>query len=297
MKKRAVGLEIADRAIYLVELIKEREIIINHWQIVDLPLDIIENGEIKDLSVLRKKISSLLPKRISLNPIPIIVGISGIQTFVRKFKIPKVPLKEMDKIVRWEGENILPYPITEFFYNYQIIDQSDDDCQILFAALHRDRLNKYLQLFKELKVPVQFLTLQPFGLVNYVEFIGEFSRYSGVLARVRSRSFDFILLYEGIVELVRSVSLFRSGEPKKPILDIFISELISTLRHFKSLYNLWLNTGLFFGEREMLNQIRLKMPSFHWRHLQVNISTKKPLPYELAQELPCAVGLGFMGVI
>ncbi len=298
-EKRAIGLELDDQAIYFVELlIKKGQVCIQHAEKVDLPNEVIVKGEIKNDSVLNQVLTPLLKNKSYINPVPIVVGISGVRTIVRKLNIPIVPPKEMDKIVHWEGENILPYSIDEFFYSYQVLDQFKENCQILFTAIHKEILKPYIQIFKKSKLPIQNLTIQSFGLVNYVEFVGELVNFSGVLTKIRNRSFDLIVCNKGKIELVRTIPVFDFDQKK--YIESFIFEINSTLRYFHSLKDIRLSSGIYVGSREIMQQLRLKMPAFHWRHLWLDlhkIQSTEEIREELVWELPSVLGLGLQELI
>lgn len=297
MRKRAIGLEFTDRAINFLDLTHTSgQYIINQWEVVSLPSGVIVDGEVNDLGGLSQLIKPLLGRKSMFNPIPVMVGISGLEACVRKIRIPSVPIREMDEIIAWEGENILPYPIHEVYYGYQIIERSAEDMQILFAALPKVTVEDYLQLFRELHLPVQLLTVQALGLVNFANHAGELVGYTGVLARVRFESVDFVLFYEGRLEIVRTIAVSASHIGG---IDFFIVELLSTLEHFQTLTGIWLNTGFFFGDKRFLQAVRSEMPSFHWRHLQLseNVQSSEPLSSMAAEELTCAMGLCFAGVM
>lgn len=297
MRKRAIGLEFADRAVNFVDFTNDRgRHVINRWEVISLPPGLIVDGGIKDLGELTQLIKPLFSRQNMFNPVPVIVGVSGLEACVRKIVIPSVPIHEMDQVVAWEGENILPYPIHEVFSGYQILNRSEGETEILFVALLREYMNNYLQIFKQLHLPVHLLTLQTLGLANYVHYAGEFVGYSGILARMRLGSIDFVLLHEGQIEIIRTIALKSSHASG---VDFFIAELRSTLEHFHMTTGIWLNTGFFFGDKRFLQVVRAEMPAFHWRHLQLleNKEQSEPITPMAAEELPCAMGLSLAGVM
>ncbi|MCK4259798.1 MAG: pilus assembly protein PilM [Halanaerobiales bacterium] len=294
MKKRVIGLEFDDRGIYFVELIKKKDqISIRYSEKIELPSEVIINGKLIDSYLLNQVLTSFLPKTSYFKPIPVVVGISGVQALVRKINIPIVPSKEMDKIIRWEGENILPYSIEEVFYDYQVVGKSNENYEIIFIAIHHECLIPYIKMFQNLKIPIQNLTIQPFGLVNYIEYIGDFDRFSGVIVRAGNTKFDLIMVLNGKIELIRTVSLTNDNQLQKDLVDLCILELTSTLEYFYSTHDTILKSGIFFGSRQMIQKIRLKMTTFHWRHLGVDlkkIQSKEKIGEEMVWELPCVLG-------
>lgn len=319
MKKRAIGLELTDQAVILCEAVRESgSVRIKRQDLALLPEDVLVMGELKDPVTLSQILASLLPNPF-FAPTPILVSISGLQAFVRKFSIPLVPEREIAKVVHWEGESILPYPIMEVFYHYQIMERIDDRYHILFTALRRERVEPYLHVFSTLDLPVRFLTIHPFGLSNCLLSTGECGAFSGVLTRFRRSACELVLFVDGQPELVRTVVIPGVGGLHE-IAASFRDELISTLEHFQTEREIWLDTGVFFGSTQILREIREEMPAFHWRHFYSPHSgrddeirppalrLKKAVRLEdgifgnccetdeLHQELPCALGLAMLGV-
>jgi Tfp pilus assembly PilM family ATPase len=319
LKKRAIGLELTDHAMILCEVARENGFVqVKRQEMISLPSDVIVMGEIKDSITLSRTISSIVPNPF-FAPIPIIVSMSGLQAFIRKFSIPFVPDQEIAKVVRWEGENILPYPIVEVCYHYQVIGRTDDQYQVLFAAHRRERVEPYVRLFHDLDLSVRLLTIHPFGLTNYLESTGQLHDFSGILARFRSSEFELVVFFEGVLELVRTVVMGERNNEQE-MADCFYEELTSTLEHFQAERGVWLNSGIFFGSAQTMQTIREEMPSFHWRHFYPkSCFTEGTLWNERAglressdqekqsgetgrgfsnlhQELPCAFGLAMLGV-
>lgn len=299
MKNRAIGLELADRQIFLVEIYRKRaQIAVSRWQRVELALGVIESGEIQDLSSLRQAVLFLFPKKVFNRSIPLYVGISGLKAFVRKLTLPNVPLNELKKIIHWEGESILPHPIEQVIYNSQILDRTEAGYQVLFSALPEERLARYLQLFDNLALPVESLTLNPFGLFNFWEYFFKLATYNGVIARVLDDQGDFLLVSGGQIQLVRTVTLGDVDQGRNRG-EIFVFELISTLEHFHSLGDLWLNQGLFLGPEELYADISAQMSSFQWS--EISLKTWASLiendhSLELIDQSATAIGLALLGV-
>ena len=290
MKNRALGLELADRRIYSVEICRQRgQIAVSSWQRIELSSGVIESGEIKDLDNLRRSVLSLFSKKLFNRSIPVYVGISGVQAFVRKLSLPRVPTNELEKIIHWEGESILPHPIERVSYSYQIIDRTEAGYQVLFTALPEERLAQFLQLFVDLRLPVECLTLNLFGLINFLEYFAELRTYTGVIARVLDDLGDFVLISGGQIQLVRTVTLGDLNHQRDQG-EIFVFELISTLEHFRSLDDIWLNQGLFLGPKELYVDICLQMASFQWSAISLGMVD------ELTDQCATAIGLALLGV-
>ena len=308
MIKRAVGLEFDDNAVYFSDIsiiaseafteTSTKMIKINHCGHVNIEPELISNGEIVNFDLLKKSIFPLFKNYRIISPASFIVGISGLKIFIRTFYIPKVPKKEISTFVHCEGENILPYPIVQVFYDYQIIGESETEYQILFSAIDKKQLIKYLELFAKLKVPLYSLTAQPFGLLNLVTFLRYNGGYNGILTRIKDHLFDLIVIYKSKVDLIRTLAFQNSAQSDR--VETFLNELTSTLSHFHSIHNLWLNSGLFIGDLQILQAIRSQMPTFQWDYYPLLIKKAlqdKVQPNNLQNELFCSIGLGLMGVM
>lgn len=299
MNKRAIGLELTDRIVYLVEIYRHKsQITVSRWQKVELPLGIIDSGELINISFLQQIIFSLLKRKLFGTQIPLYVGISGVQAFTRKLILPRVSLRELKQIIRWEGENILPQPIEEVIYNYQIIGQSVEEYQVLFSALPKKRLNQYFRLFDQSSMAVECLTLNSFGLINFLEYFTELEEYSGVIARVLDDVSDYVFILHGQIELFRTVTL-RDLSQQKSKVEVFVFELIATLEHYQSLHDVRFDKGLFMGSEEMKEGICLQMPTFHWSPVSLlafSSLIENLHALQLTNQCATALGLALLGV-
>ena len=283
MKKRAIGLEFDDNLIYLVELSKGKDDFV-----------IKRTSKFKEITGLNKYLEEMSSGRVSIIPPKIVLGISGLKTIIRKLVIPKTNTRELDRIIRWEAESLLPLPLEEFNFDYQILDDEGEN-EVLLVAVRKEEVEPYIELFTQLKIPIKMLTVQPFGLINYIKHFKLITKnYNGIIVRWGHSSIDFILLLEGKGEFYRTVPC-----PSNPFDNIsfttFQRELKTTLNHIHSQYNLQIKSGIFFGKRDILTSIRKNMPYFHWRYLNI-----KPLKEESyvgnLEEFTCCIGLALTGV-
>jgi type IV pilus assembly protein PilM len=109
---------------------------------VGLPPRAIVDGEVQDVTAVSEAITRLWQngKFQSKN---VVIGIAGLRAITRELDLPWVPDEDVDSAVRFQSEEVIPFPADKTILSSQVLaDQTASDGtrtrRVLVAAAHRD---------------------------------------------------------------------------------------------------------------------------------------------------------------
>ena len=140
---QVVGLDIGTSAVRAAELEfgSGPPVLVAFGQ-VGLPPGAIVDGEVQDVSAVSDAITRLWQngKFISRS---VVVGIAGLRAITRELDLPWVPDEDVDSAVRFQSEEVIPFPPDKTILSAQVLsDHTAGDGtrtrRVLVAATHRD---------------------------------------------------------------------------------------------------------------------------------------------------------------
>lgn len=168
LRKPPFGLDISDYSVEVVSLEGsfERPKLSAMGRIILEP-GVVENGEVLKEKELEKSLRSLFEnlKIGKLRTRRFVFSFPEAKSFVHIANLPdNLRKKEEVSYVKSQASQIFPFSISELFLDYKI-ERRDDSKEIILAAARKDIVNKFLDVFKDLK-------LQPICLEMESESLG-----------------------------------------------------------------------------------------------------------------------------
>lgn len=112
------------------------------------------------------KISQVL-KDLNYKQQPIIISLPRAQATCRYLKIPSRIPNEIERIIKLQASSYLPYPASDLITGYQVISTDKEGyTHINLVIVYRDIIERYMKIFKELKIPAFNIALSSYGLAN-----------------------------------------------------------------------------------------------------------------------------------
>jgi len=140
---QVVGLDIGTSAVRAAELEfgSGAPVLVAFGQ-VGLPPGAIVDGEVQDLSAVSDAISRLWQNG-KFQSRSVVVGIAGLRAITRELDLPWVPDEDVDSAVRFQSEEVIPFPPDKTILSAQVLaDNTASDGtktrRVLVAAAHRD---------------------------------------------------------------------------------------------------------------------------------------------------------------
>mgnify|MGYP001569020431 CR=1 FL=1 len=163
-----IGLDISDSSLKLIQLDKRRDKIkIQAMGKLDLPKDIVINGEIKNNAELIKSIKKIIssPFYGKVSSEEIVACLPESKTFIKLIEVLKSPNKLAD-VIGSEIEKHVPMSISEIYYDWQIIEELNDKYLVLIGAAPKEIVNQYSQTLDQAGLSPVALEIEPVAIAR-----------------------------------------------------------------------------------------------------------------------------------
>ena len=101
----------------------------------------------------------------------LVMSVPGHAAFARFAKLPPVEPKKVADIVKFEAVQQIPFPIDEVEWDYQTFVSADSpEVEVGIFAITRERVQQRLNLYSELGISPEALTLSPVAVFNAMSF-------------------------------------------------------------------------------------------------------------------------------
>jgi type IV pilus assembly protein PilM len=177
MARLIVGLDIGTSAVRAAELdtSKSTPVLMTYGQ-VGLPPGSLVDGEIRDATAVSEAIQKLW-KNGQFSGSSVIVGIAGLRAITREIDLPYVPDDEVDSAVRFQSEEVIPFPPDQTILSSQILaDYTNDDGakmrRVLVAAAHVELVNGVIDVVERAGLTVDGVDLISSAMVRAIGGIG-----------------------------------------------------------------------------------------------------------------------------
>lgn len=137
---------------------------------VGLPPGAIDDGEVHDQSAVADAISRLW-RNGQFKSKAVVVGLAGLRAITREIDLPFVPDSEIDSAVRFQSEEVIPFPPEKTLLSAQVLAdyQAPDGAQmrrVLVAAAHRDLVDGVVGAVERAGLQVDGIDLVSSALVR-----------------------------------------------------------------------------------------------------------------------------------
>ncbi len=148
-----------------------------------------------------------------------VVHIPGNISFIRTISLPLMPKSELKEAVKWEIKRQLPYAPEEAVYDY-VAKEMQDGIIVTFAAAERNNIQRYIFPFKEAKLNVTAVDINPLCIIRALPIK---SAGNTILIDIGAKSMEIDIVKAGALRLTRSVDI--GGENiKNQMLNAGLSE-------------------------------------------------------------------------
>jgi type IV pilus assembly protein PilM len=173
MAQLTVGLDIGTSAVRAAELdVSHTRPSLRTYGQVGLPPGSLVDGEIRDSTSVTEAIKKLW-KDGQFSSTSVIVGIAGLRAITRELDLPFVPDDEVDSAVRFQSEEVIPFPADQTILSSQILadytsPEGDKMRRVLVAAAHVDLVNGVVDVVEKAGLTVDGIDLISSALVRAI---------------------------------------------------------------------------------------------------------------------------------
>lgn len=197
--KAAWGIEIGAYAIKAIRLEREGDnatvsdfVVIPHKKVLTTP-------DLDRDEMVRLGLGQFISQK-SLENEHLVMSVPGHSAFARFAKLPPVEPKKVPDIVKFEAVQQIPFPIDQVEWDYQTFTSADSpETEVGIFAITRDRVQHMLNLYGELGVSPERLTLSPVAVYNAMAFDHEVAQQKApvMYLDIGTQATDVIIANEG----------------------------------------------------------------------------------------------------
>lgn len=165
--KKAIGLDIADHTIEVVELTKEgTKINVTSTGRTQLAPGVVERGEIKNADRLTEVLKSLFENAQPqpIKPAGVIFGLPGSLVYTHVFSIGPHEKEKRLGLISEEAQSHIPLPSDDLIYSYQIISEKGDKAEIFLVAISRKAFVSWQDFFRTANIKIDAFDIEALAI-------------------------------------------------------------------------------------------------------------------------------------
>ncbi len=166
----AWGIEIGQFAIKAVRLERNGDEV----QVTDFSVvphrRVLSTPDIDIAEVTRLSLGQLISEK-DLDGEHLVISIPGHSAFARFAKLPPVEKKQLPEIIKFEAVQQIPFPIEEVEWDYEAFHEEGlPEVEVGIFAITSNRVNERLDVYGEVGLSPEILTLSPVSLFNSMNY-------------------------------------------------------------------------------------------------------------------------------
>ncbi|MBM3246456.1 MAG: hypothetical protein FJZ13_03900 [Candidatus Omnitrophica bacterium] len=111
-------------------------------------------------------------KKLGYNDDPVVISLPRSKVTCRYLKIPAQAPEEIEKIISLQASRYLPYSSEELITGYQLISTDKEGySQVNLVIVHKDIIERYLKMLKDLKADKIMVALSSYGLASFFNYL------------------------------------------------------------------------------------------------------------------------------
>ncbi len=195
----SVGLDIADESLKFTELINTKNgIRVGRFGERSIPPGVIESGKIKNPKKMQEILFSLRQEE-KLKSVR--VSLPEEQVYLFKLRLEKLGLVHIRESIELALEEHVPLSAADAIFDYEVLSQDAQNVELQVAAVPKNIIESYLDIFKEAQIRVQSFELEAQAIERAVIKKGDSETYMIV---------DFGEKRTGIFIISRGIVMFTS---------------------------------------------------------------------------------------
>ena len=190
MGKRALGIDIGAGSIKLVELEKGSDgIQLIRAKFFDLTQ---YADQEKRAGLIRQGIEGLL-KTEKISKGAVSVSLSGQSVFIRFLKLPKIQQGKIDKIIKYEAQQQIPFPLDKISWDHQVFRAgTGPEEEVLFVAAKNDIIESTIAYLARTNLKVESVDVSPLSLMNAITYNEPLSK--GLIIDIGAKATNLIVV-------------------------------------------------------------------------------------------------------
>lgn len=167
-KEYLLGLDIGSGTVKVLQLKDAKgKLKIERFGMKPLPAEMIVDGAIMDGLGVVTAIKELAGEQKLKNK-DAALSISGTSVIVKKIALPPMPEEELEKQIKFEAEQYIPFDINDVYLDFHILTQEEGqaEMEVLLVATKKDKLNDYANAVREAGLTPKVVDVDAFAIEN-----------------------------------------------------------------------------------------------------------------------------------
>jgi len=179
-KTKSFGLDISDLSLKIANVEKNgKKLELVSIGVAEVPKGVIKQGQIQDEDALVKAVKQALGnvKGKEIKTKNVACCLPEEKSFLDVLHLPILPKEEIANAVRFEAENHIPVPLSEVYFDFELIKplqqdnvvqklQSTKQLEILIAATPKNIVDSYLSVLKKAGLNPVAMEVEPLSIVR-----------------------------------------------------------------------------------------------------------------------------------
>jgi len=167
-----LGLDIGSGSIKMLQLNESKgKLKVVRFGTKPRPAEMIVDGSIMDglgvVTAIKELAAEQKPKNKN-----VAMSISGTSVIVKKITLPPMPAEELDKQIKFEAEQYIPFDINDVYLDFHILLEEEQssteqgEMEVLLVATKKDKLNDYANAVREAGLTPKVIDVDAFAIEN-----------------------------------------------------------------------------------------------------------------------------------
>lgn len=137
----------------------------------------------------------------------VVISISGPNTAIKQFVLPKLSSKEIEQAVKWQAQKNLPFKVEDSVYDYFLnSDASGEVTPVTIVAAENKYLNGVLSNYKKSDVNIKKISPTPFALLDLLQLSGKDKGDSSfVIIDIGWERMTITFISRGLIQFIRDI--------------------------------------------------------------------------------------------
>lgn len=200
---------------------------VEKWAGALLDDGLIEQGNIQDVKRVAEVIAGLL-KQQNVGLKKATVGLTGLSSISRILTLPEVPGNLLPEAISNEAARVLPVPLSQVYYAYQMLPSPRGELKLFLVAYARNAIDTLISAVTAAGLKIKSMDLAPLALARCAE------APRAVLVNSWLSQLDIVILNDRIPQVIRSISLPVEGVSMADKLPSIMEEIERTIAYYNS---------------------------------------------------------------
>ncbi|MFA4888579.1 MAG: pilus assembly protein PilM [Candidatus Omnitrophota bacterium] len=151
------------------------------------------------------------------------IALSGKDLIIRTFDMPYMPQGELNSAIKFEIKKYIPFKVEDLVFDFQVqFDRAARKYLVLFVAIKKETLNKYLSILNQLSIKANAFEYSAFSVLRFLRLAGvNCGGITAVLSvdLVEESGANLIVLDNGFPLFDRDITLSAPGEEAGKVED------------------------------------------------------------------------------